>query len=250
MIRGLYTATTGMLTQEKRMDVVINNLANATTVGYKQDSLLSRSFDDLMIERMNDPSIVQRTADVGPLNTGIHIDEVITNFNVGSLQETKSNTDLALLGNAFFTVNTADGERYTRAGNFQVDADGFLTTAAGDRVLGEQGEINVGSTDFAVDLNGNVQANGQLIDRLQLVTVEDTTTMRKQGGNLYSLQEGVVQPAEQAQVRQGFIEMSNVDLSNQMVNMIEIQRSYEINQRMIKIMDEKLGKTVNDLGRV
>lgn len=250
MIRGLYTATTAMLTQERRMDVVVNNLSNATTVGYKQDALLSRSFDDLMIERLNDPSIVQRTEDVGPLNTGIHVDEVVTHFAVGSLQETKSTTDVAILGDGFFAVETPEGERLTRAGNFKLDPEGFLTTASGHRVLGENGQINIGTSDFSIDSTGNIQAGGQLIDRLRIMDVEDETTLRKQGGNLYTLQGGEATPAEQVQLRQGFVEMSNVDLSNQMVNMIEIQRSYEINQRMIRIMDEKLGKTVNELGKV
>lgn len=250
MIRGLYTATTGMLTQEKRMDVVVNNLANATTVGFKQDSLISSSFADLLIERINDPAIVQKSQEVGPFSHGIHVDEVATLFSPGAYQETQLDTDLALVGEGYFMVQTAAGERLTRAGNFQVDAAGYLVTSSGQQVLGQNGAVRIGQSDFSVDNAGNISVDGPVIETLRLVTVPDETRLRKEGGNLFSLMDGAATPTAAVQVRQGYLESSNVDLSAQMVNMIEIQRSYEINQRVVKIMDEKLGRGVNEIGKI
>ena len=114
MIRGLYIAATGMLSQQRRMDVVTNNLANADTAGFKEDQLLVRSFNDMMIERLNDPAVVGHSAEVGPLGSGIHVDEVATRHESGPMEETGLNTDLALFGDGYFVIQTPAGERYTR----------------------------------------------------------------------------------------------------------------------------------------
>jgi len=250
MIRGLYTATTGMMTQEKKLDIVMNNLSNASTVGFKQDALVSRSFADMMVERSGDSSIVQASREVGPLNNGIHVDQVYTNFTSGSLSETGSSTDLALTGDDFFVIGTSQGDRYTQSGSFTLDAEGYLATAEGDRVQGQNGAIRIGTADFAVDSQGWISAGGQTIDQLRRVGFTDTTGLRKEGGNLYSSSGGQAAQAPDGQVRQGYLETANVDLADQMVSLIEIQRSYEINQRVIQIMDDKLGRSVNDIGRV
>ena len=249
MIRGLYIATTGMLSQQRRMDVLTNNLANAETTGYKEDQLLVRSFDDMLIERINDPAVVGYSAQVGPLSPGIHVDEVATRHGEGPLEETNLSTDLALTGSGYFVVNTPDGERYTRSGQFAVSADGFLITAEGHQVQGQDGPVFVGGSQFTVETDGRVTSPFG-ITQLRLVDFEDPTGLRKEGSNLYSDFAAGLQEEAQAQVRQGFLEGSNVDLSRQMTQMIEIQRSHEINQRIVKMMDERLGKAVNDIGRL
>ena len=249
MIRGLYIAATGMLSQQRRMDVVTNNLANADTVGFKEDQLLTRSFDDMMIERLNDPSVIGRSAPLGPLSPGIHVDQVATRHGGGPLEETNLSTDLAILGDGYFVVNTPDGERYTRSGQFAVSADGFLITAEGHQVQGTAGPVFVGGSQFTVSPDGRVQSPFGLTG-LQLVNFENTDGLRKEGSNLYSNFDAGAQAAAEAQVRQGFLEGSNVDLTRQVTQMIEIQRSHEINQRVIKMMDERLGKAVNDIGRL
>jgi len=248
MLRGLFMAATGMLTQQKRMDVVTNNLANATTTGFKEDGLVVRSFGDLMISRMDGSG--QRPAEpVGPLGTGIHADRVRTVLTDGPLEETGRQTDLALSGQVFFAIETPEGERYTRAGNFQISADGMLVTHDGHPVLGRNGPLRVGSGSFTVRSDGTVtSAEGE--DRIRLVGFPDPAVMRKEGGNRYA-HDGE-RPIDQTDglVRQGFLEGSNVDLSRQMTDMIEIYRSHEINQRMIRLFDEKLGKAVNEIGRL
>ncbi len=249
MIRGLYIAATGMQTQQNRMDVVTNNLANASTTGYKEDTLLTRSFQDMMVERLDDPSVVSRSKMMGPLNSGIHIDEIRTSFGAGTLEASDLSTDLALSGDGFFVVQTAQGERYTKAGNFSIAADGTLTTSEGYAVLGQNGPIQVGNSSFTVSSDGRVtSANGN--DQLRIVSFADNQGLRKEGGNLYTNYNTQLIEGSDAQVHQGFLETSNVDLTSQVVDMINIQRNYELNQRVIRMMDERLGRAVSEIGKL
>jgi len=250
MLRGLYLAHTGMLTQQRRMDVVTNNLANATTAGFKQDDLLSRSFEAQLISRLEDPAVMGTPTPVGTFSQGVHIDEIATSFEQGALEETGLATDLALSGDALFAVETPAGERYTRSGNFKVSAAGILTTQEGWPVLGTEGPLNIGQNGFAVSPSGRIQTpDGSL--QLRLVEFDNPQGLRKEGANLYSNFDATIkETAGTSEVRQGFLESSNVDLSSQMASMIEIYRSHEINQRMVKIFDEKLGKSVNEIGRL
>ncbi len=249
MIRGLYTSATGMVTQQKRMDVVTNNLANATTPGFKQDMLLSSSFEALMVHRMNGNSDFGPLNEVGVLNNGIHVDEIVTSFEEGMLKETGISTDFAIDGDGFFVVNTPQGERYTRAGTWFVSSEGKLVTQEGYEIQGQNGAINVNNTSFTVDSYGNMKTVTGL-DKIKLVNFENLSGLRKEGGNLYSANNAQIINDTGSKIKQGYLEGSNVDLSKQMVDMIEISRSFEINQRMIKMQDEKLGKAVSEIGRL
>ncbi len=284
MLRGLYTAGTAMLAQNRRMDVITNNLTNTETVGYKGDTLTTRSFRDMIISRINDPSVYQYES-VGTHNTGIHIDNIKTHYNQGALESTDVPTDFALEGDAFFVVETTprtkipatpeekadpyfeqeyeEGDveyRYTRAGNFDVDRDGYLVTPAGLYVQGEGGRVYVGTTEFQCNERGEISVDGSFVDRLQTVKFEDNSVLRKQGGNVYKIQEGLtdengelleIEPENVTNitVKQGFLEASNVDVARETVLMMETYRAFEINQRFVKIFDESLGRAVNDIAK-
>jgi flagellar basal-body rod protein FlgG len=265
-----------MLAQSRRMDVISNNLTNVETAGFKADTMTTRAFQDMLISRIYDPS-VYRYKHVGPLNLGVHVDQVYTEFASGSLEETRNATDLAINGNGFFVVEWVSKylagdedmeydiepeERYTRAGNFAIDGEGYLVTPNGWYVLGEDGRILVGTTDFSVDRDGTVRVGDEVIDRLRVVRFEDPTVLRKQGDMLYSVfgrydEWGDFEPAEepeelyedQIDIRQGFLETSNVDIAKEMVRMMETHRAYEINQRIINMFDETLRISVNDIAR-
>ena len=249
MLRGLYTATTGMTVQRAKMDVLTNNIVNASTTGYKKDNLLSSNFEEVLIERIGDPYLVNTSEEVGPYSFGTHIDEVYTDFSQGSIEPTETQTDLAITGDGFFAVETPDGERYTRAGNFCVNQEGYLVTADGYYVLGENGRINVGSGEFSVDGEGNIVSGDEARGTLRIVRLEETDGLRKQGDNLYYVFSGEAPAdAEDFKIMQGYLESSNVDIATEMVDMITVYRAYEANQKILTMTDETLGMAVNNLG--
>ncbi|MCL2030220.1 MAG: flagellar hook-basal body protein [Oscillospiraceae bacterium] len=293
MLRGLYTAGTAMLAQSRRMDVISNNLINVETAGYKSDTLVTQSFRDMMISRINDPSVYQYSY-VGPHNTGIHIDTIKTHFQQGPLLETQNLTDLALEGDAFFVVEYTpqilipptredledpdyepeyeDGPtefRYTRAGNFNVDAEGYLVTPNGCYVQGQDGRIFIGTSDFRVDQTGVIYVRDEdggeaEAEQLRLVRFEDNGVLRKAGEMLYTVApqfdedgepidpEEFHEDLEDAGVRvvQGYLEGSNVDPARETVRMMETYRAYEINQRILHMIDETFGKAVNEIAKI
>ena len=248
MLRGLYTAATGMTVQRNKMDVLTNNIVNASTTGYKQDELISSSFEEVLIERINDPYVVNTSDEVGPYSFGTHIDEVFTNFAQGSFEETGTATDLAISGEGFFAVETPDGERYTRDGNFSVDQQGYLLTGSGYYVLGDNGRLNVGTGGFTVAQDGSVTVGGEVSDTIRIVRFEEMTGLRKQGENLYYSLNGEIPTEDGGEVLQGYLEGSNVDIASEMVDMISVYRTYEANQKILTMTDETLGLAVNDLG--
>ncbi len=256
MLRSFYIAGTGMLTQRAKMDVVINNLTNSDTVGYKKDQVVTRSFGDMLISRLNDKTsngttTTNNNAYVGPLNTGTYIDRVATDFTSGPMQITNLPTDLAIAGNGFFTVQTPQGTRYTRSGNFQVDLNGNLLTQEGYYVTGQNGGmINVGTQgNFKVSSDGTVTVNNQNVGRLQIVQFENNNVLRKEGGNLFNVEGGAPQVMNNPSIVQGALEGSNLDLAREMADMLTTNRVYESNQRILKMVDESLAKTVSEIGR-
>lgn len=251
MLRSLEIAGTSMLVQRKKMDVITNNITNIETAGFKKDQLLSRSFKDMMIQRINDPNVLYVSNDVGPLNNGIHIDEVRTDFEQGNLEPTERLTDLAIQGSGFFVVSTPNGQRYTRDGSFSVNSQRYLVNNDGHYLMGTNGRVQVGDGGFSVDDQGSVRVSGTNVNKIRLVDFNDPNGLRKEGNNLYYnyTDQNVVTPKETV-IKQGFIENSNADVSREMVDMMEVSRTYETNQRMIKMLDESLSKTVNEVGRV
>lgn len=251
MIRSFYIAATAMATQTDRMDILTNNLTNVDTTGYKKDKLISRSFSDVLMERLNDPYVISATNQIGMQNNGIHIDEVITDFSQSGFEETARPSDLALEGAGFFVVETPEGNMYTRDGNFFVNADGDLVNADGHYVAGTNGRIRVGVGEFAINGAGEVIVDGNIVNKVRLAAFDDLTGLRKNADNLYTnyTNQPVRTPAETA-VKQGYLETSNVDTAEEMVRMMELTRSFSFNQRVLSMLDQSLDKTVNEVGRV
>jgi flagellar basal-body rod protein FlgG len=188
---------------------------------------------------------------IGSLGTGVAYDGTMPDTSTGPMLRTDLKTDVALSGPGFFAVQTPQGERYTRDGQFHLDTekDGiFLTDINGNRVIGKKGPINLkGAEKFSVTDDGRILAEDREIDRFKLVDFP-TPSLRKQGGNLYA-SEAAPTPAK-PNVRQGFLEQSNVDAVTSMVRMITVQRAYEAAARAVTAQDETLGKAVNEVGRV
>ncbi|MPM15883.1 Flagellar basal-body rod protein FlgG [bioreactor metagenome] len=243
MVRGLYTAATGMMVQRNKMDVLTNNLVNAETAGFKRDTLVTSSFDQVMLSRIHDPNVSMYGGNpVGPYSFGTHIDELITSYLPGVMETTSQSTDLALVGDGFFAVETPAGERYTRGGSFSVDGEGYLVNQDGYYLLGQNGRVRVGSTDFLVGLDGAVSGSMANPDVLRVVSFEDTASLRKEGNNLYyAYGDAAPAAAEDVIVRQGMLEGSNVQLADEMVNLLTVYRKYEASQKIVSMTDQTLG---------
>lgn len=250
MVRGLYTSATGMAVQRQRMDVLTNNLVNAETTGFKKDTLVTSTFDAVMLRRINDPNVsVLGGSGVGTYDYGTFADELYTDLSQGGLEQTGRATDLAIRGDGFFTVETPEGERYTRSGDFTVNAQGYLVTQDGSYVLGENGRVYTGSGAFTVSSDGTVAGQTAAGDRLRLVNFADPGALRKEGNNLYYAYGGETPLSVQAEISQGALESSNVDISKEMVDMISVYRKFEASQKIAGMTDESLGLAVN-LGKV
>lgn len=255
MLRSLYTATTGMMVQRNKMDNITNNITNVDTIGYKKDYMLTRSFDDVLIERMNDPNIVatriRTNNDVGDHNWGLYVDEVFTSFAQGSPEQTEQPNELAIQGEGFFVVNTPDGARYTRAGNFRVDSEGYLVNNNGYYVQTTEGQnVYVGDGEFSINVLGDVNVDGQVTGTIAVVTFDDLQGLRKAGENLYYHYDNAAPVfAENYQVLQGYIETSNVDVASETVDMISTSRAYESCYKIAQMIDQSLSKTVNDIAK-
>ncbi len=255
MLRSLYTATTGMMTQRNKMDTITNNITNVDTIGYKKDYMLTRSFEDVLIERINDPNIVatrfNNRSQVGDHNWGVYADEIFTSFVQGSPEQTEQPNELAIQGEGFFVVNTPDGARYTRSGNFRVDRDGFLVNPNGYYVQNTAGgNVYVGQGDFSINSLGDVTVDGNVTGTIAVVTFNDLQGLRKAGENLYyHYNDEAPVFAQDYEVLQGYIETSNVDVASETVEMITTSRAYESCYKAAQMIDQTLARTVNDIAK-
>ena len=163
MIRGWYIGASGMNAQQNRLDAISNNLANVDTAGYKRDVTVSKAFPELLLRRTNADGVYKTpfgSADaapvIGKLGLGVETNENYTDFEQGSFKATDTKTDMALAGQGFFAVQTPDGERYTRNGNFIIGKEGILETKDGYPVLGENGPVKVADDKFFVNEDGMI----------------------------------------------------------------------------------------------
>lgn len=257
MVRGLYAAYTGMINQQKRMDTVTNNLANATTTGFKREGLTSKSFDQMLTIKIKDLSVPYLNEGIGTMSLGVKIGENYTDYSQGSFKETGNTYDLALEGDGFFAISFTDKRgnesvKYTRDGEFTTDVDGNLRTLEGDYVQGQGGNITIPTeaANISIDTNGDIYADGEYVDTIQIVNFEDYNYLKKYGENLYDIVDGAVETESSANIRQGYLEMSNINVVKEMVEMITITRAYESNQKLIQTEDEMMDKSVNTVGKV
>lgn len=257
MVRGLYTAYTGMINQQHRLDTITNNLANSATTGYKSEGATSKSFKEMLAIKVKDGSEGYIQRGIGNISLGVKIGENYTDFSQGSFRATGNTYDLALEGNGFFSISFTDKSgnettKYTRDGSFIIDSEGALRTKDGDYVLGEGGQIYIPTNAGEVSINslGEIYADKEYVDRLDIVDFEDYNYLSKYGENMYEAVEGAEMTAPLAKVNQGYLEASNVNVVSDMVEMITISRAYESNQKIIQSIDGMIEKSVNEVGRV
>jgi flagellar basal-body rod protein FlgG len=241
----------------QKLDTISNNLANVNTTGYKRDIFTTVPFKDMLIKRINDPEKnTPFPSSVGKLAPGVCVSEIYTDYAQGGQENTGNKLDAAINGNGFFTVkansNNRQGTFYTRDGSFMLNAQGNLITNQGDYVMGQNGNIklNPNSSNISIKANGDILQDGKLVDRLNIVSFQDTSTLRKIGDNLISTTAQSKTNQFTGTVAQGTLETSNVNTIKEMVAMITANRTFESDQRALKAQDDMLGKAVSEVGAV
>ena len=279
MIRGIYTGASGMDSMQVKMDTLSNNIANVDKTAFKKDTVIFKTFPELLLHRAYDDGVGQTPLGsfdsmpvVGKLGTGVEVNEIFTQFEQGALKKTDNPADFALNGEGFFVVQSDRGAMLSRSGAFTLDRNGYLATPNGFPLMGEHGPIKVNQNNYRIKPNGEVWINAVIgnnpeqytgtdmnkwenpvmLDRMQIVKVENPRHLDKVGDSLYSAtpESGeTFRPAEKdmPEVLQNFLEMSNVNIVSEMVDMIEVNRMYEMNQKAITTHDTMLGTLLSQV---
>lgn len=242
MLRGIFTAATGMNHELNRQEVIANNLANVETVGFKRDNVVSLPFHEMLLNSYSKEGVQS----IGKLGLGVQTTTTFVDFSDATTIESGNPLDLAIKGPGVFATEGPRGVRYTRAGNFAISSDGYLVTKEGYKVLGKNGPVKV-SGGLEITTQGEIIKNGEVVDEL---AVYDPAGLNKEGQYSYVADgDTAAIPAQNYQIIQGSLETSNVNAIREMIQMITIGRNYESNQKAMTIQDETLGKAVNELAK-
>jgi flagellar basal-body rod protein FlgF len=245
MSQGMINAVQACLKEEMRMDVVSNNLANTSVPGHKKSRISFQSA--LRAQSREEGTASARNGTASPDLVRIEIDHT-----QGDVRSTGNELDLALHGKGFFKIMTPDGIRYTRKGNFALDAEGYLVTQHGERVLGEGGGIQVFGNEIEISGLGTVSAGGEEMGRLDLVSFEDPKKLTVVGRAVFANPSGEPEgplPLN-SRVKQGYLEQPNVQVAEEMVTMIHCMRAFESYQKVIQILDEVDQRAINEVSRI
>lgn len=279
MFKGFYTVTSGMTAQQRKTEILTNNMANANTPGFKAEQSTIRSFPDMLMSAITSNGIptekglnIMKATPVGTLNAGVYLQESLSNYTQGSLIETGLSTDVALIdgnlpvdeasgkpGSIFFRLQHPDGnEAYTRNGSFTLDGQGNLVTGMGLYVLDSNGDtIQLQSDDFSISPDGTIlDENGVQVAQLGVSFAANTDVLMKQDNGLFRMLEGEALPSAYDtegvtfSLQQQYLEGSNVDASQSMTSLLSAYRAFEANQKVLQAYDKSMDKAVNEIGRV
>jgi flagellar basal-body rod protein FlgF len=220
----------------REMGVIANNIANASTTGFRREGVV---FSEFVAALDEDPSLSMAHA------SGRHVD-----LSQAVTSQTGGKFDFAIQGDGFFLIETPEGERLTRAGSFSPSAEGELVTADGFRLLDAGGApifIPPDATAVALASDGTISANGDPIAQLGLWLPTDPLALTHQSGTLFAATE--VEPVEGSTILQGFLEDSNVEPVSEIARMIEVQRAYELGQKFLDAEDQRVRGVIQTLGR-
>lgn len=258
MMRSLYTASTGMYAQQLNVDNLAHNISNVNTTGFKRQRI---EFQDLIYQAIRRPAANADVNEPTGLSVGLGVRPAVTytNFSVGNLQNTGNTLDVAINGAGFFKVEVPGYEDYlyTRDGSFKIDAEGRLVTSAGNYLVGVDG-LDEGAYDVAVEADGTVtyrvpgDEELQEAGQIELVRFINPAGLENLGKNLYQATVNSGDPEDwdpeddhSISLESGYLEMSNVQIVDEMVNLITAQRAYEMNSKVIQSSDEMLQTATN-----
>ncbi len=232
MIKGIYTSASGMIPRVRKQEIIANNISNAKTVGFKKDTTFTRELSRAERKQMPKQSDWET-----PM-----LHDVFVDFSAGMFDKTGNPLDLAIDGDGFFTVQAEDGTTYlTRAGTFEVNAQGQLAFPNGMLLVSNGGAIDVGDGQVSVGEDGSVDVDGSTVGRITPMTVDDLTQLEKAGDSMFLVPEGTeLTAATNSSIRQGYLEEANVDIVREMVDMIITYRTFEANAKALQSQDNSL----------
>ncbi len=252
LYEGMQKAVESMSYLVKMQEIMTNNLANASTTGYKQDVTVVGNFGDLLKKNMGNIELtgMDNSAEVVVNDNPSLAVKKTTSFAKGNLARTDIEFDFALDGNGFFVVSTPNGVRYTRNGSFTVDGEGILKTKDGSIVLGQNGPIKIQGNKFEVKEDGTILVNNKVVDKMMIVDFQDYGALVKEGATHFKLSRDTDIIKPNTRVLQGFLETSNVNPIKEMVNMVNVLRSFEMSQKILQSQDEQMKKHIEQVSRM
>lgn len=249
MSRGLYTLTSGMLAQQRKIEISSNNIANINTVGYKREQAVTNNFGSLLIHKLRQNGIYETATPLGEVSLIRITEDNNTIHSQGMLDETGGAFDFALIGEGFFGINNEGNILYGRNGSFNLDDDGYLIFSDKGRVQGEYGDIFIGTDKYECAEDGSIYVDGELIDKIAVYNFDNYANLDKFSEGLYtSTDEAILM--EEAVIKKGWIERSNVDLTQEMSDVIASQRALQSNSQALKMYDLIMEIEANQIGRI
>ena len=232
MNRGYYYACNGMIMNQRKLDCIGNNLTNVSTAGYKRDTIITNRFQEQMI-------LVKHREETSGTFAQTYVDTSYTDLGQGTFEFTESPFDVAINGDVYFNIASYNGDTMlTRNGQWELDEQGYLCLASSGRILGENGEIYLGSKDFVIDADGSIYQDGELVDKLRLSYIDPEGNVDKFGANMFtSVQAGDVPEGTRFEIIQGAYERSNIDVNYEMTMMMNANRIYEASSSLAKLLD-------------
>ncbi|NCC68546.1 MAG: flagellar hook-basal body protein [Clostridia bacterium] len=248
MFKGFYNLTSGMLTQGKNLDVIANNMTNTATAGFKADTFVGQTFEEVVYSRVGNKD--KTYTEIGKQSYATVPSEVYTDFTQGGFDQTNQPLDFAIDGDGYFAIETEDGKAYTRSGSFCLDDEGYLYLTGQGRVLDVSGQpIALITDDISADSTGKLYAeDGSLLGQIGVFSFGEDAELAKNEHGLFETDSAA--QASTATIRNGMIERSNVDLVEQMTNMMSSQRAYQSAAQALKIYDGIMSKATEQVGRI
>jgi flagellar basal-body rod protein FlgF len=248
MYKGFYTLASGMLTENRNLNVVSNNMTNVSTPGYKSSTMVSSTFQEEMVYRYGNKNRANPTQ-LGESSMIVTAQETITDYTQAGFDITGDIYDFGLSKPGFFQIQRENGTVYTRNGSFILDEEGYLSLPRVGRVLGQKGPIRLENDNFQVDSSGNIiDGNGVVVDQLAIVDFADYTQLTRAGEGLFQANGGGT-PVTDA-VMWKALERSNVDTIREMTNMMSSQRALQSAAQILKMYDQIMQKSTTEIGRV
>lgn len=249
MSRGFYTLASGMLTQQRRVDVSSNNISNINTAGYKKEQAITSNFGNLFINKVEQNGINKKMTPIKNVSGIRIIEENNTIHSQGSLEETNNITDFAIMGEGFFGINSGGNMLYTRNGSFNIDQEGYLNLGNIGRVQGEYGDILIGGDKFTFIEDGTIMVEGEAVDKILLYDFVDYNNLNKAGEGMFITTEDS-NIVEQSTIVNKTIERSNVNITQELTGLMESQRALQTASQAIKMYDLIQEKAVNEIGKI